>query len=176
MISAFNEHDDIHTKTASEVFKVPIEEVTPLMRGNAKAVNFGIVYGIGDFSLSQDLNITRKEAKQYIDAYLERYPNVKLYLENIVEEAIEKGYVSTILNRRRYIKEVKSSNKIVKAAGERLAMNSPIQGSAADIIKLAMVNVHRKLKEDNFKSSIILQVHDELILNVHKDELEKSKL
>ncbi len=175
MISAFNEHDDIHTKTASEVFKVPIEEVTPLMRSNAKAVNFGIVYGIGDFSLSQDLNITRKEAKQYIDAYLERYPNVKLYLENIVEEAVEKGYVSTILNRRRYIKEVKSSNKIVKAAGERLAMNSPIQGSAADIIKLAMVNVHRKLKEDNFKSSIILQVHDELILNVHKDELEKIK-
>ncbi|MDU1322473.1 MAG: DNA polymerase I [Clostridium botulinum] len=175
MISAFNEHDDIHTKTASEVFKVPIDEVTPLMRSNAKAVNFGIVYGIGDFSLSQDLNITRKEAKQYIDAYLERYPNVKLYLENIVEEAIQKGYVTTILNRRRYIKEVKSSNKIVKAAGERLAMNSPIQGSAADIIKLAMVNVHRKLKEDNFKSSIILQVHDELILNVYKDELEKIK-
>lgn len=175
MISAFNEHDDIHTKTASEVFKVPIDEVTPLMRSNAKAVNFGIVYGIGDFSLSQDLNITRKEAKQYIDAYLERYPNVKLYLENIVEEAIQKGYVTTILNRRRYIKEVKSSNKIVKAAGERLAMNSPIQGSAADIIKLAMVNVHRKLKEDNFKSSIILQVHDELILNVYKDELEKVK-
>ncbi|MCW6111665.1 DNA polymerase I [Clostridium sporogenes] len=175
MISAFNEHDDIHAKTASEVFKVPIDEVTPLMRSNAKAVNFGIVYGIGDFSLSQDLNITRKEAKQYIDAYLERYPNVKLYLENIVEEAIQKGYVTTILNRRRYIKEVKSSNKIVKAAGERLAMNSPIQGSAADIIKLAMVNVHRKLKEDNFKSSIILQVHDELILNVYKDELEKIK-
>ncbi len=175
MISAFNEHDDIHTKTASEVFKVPIDEVTSLMRSNAKAVNFGIVYGIGDFSLSQDLNITRKEAKQYIDAYLERYPNVKLYLENIVEEAIQKGYVTTILNRRRYIKEVKSSNKIVKAAGERLAMNSPIQGSAADIIKLAMVNVHRKLKEDNFKSSIILQVHDELILNVYKDELEKIK-
>ena len=175
MISAFNEHDDIHTKTASEVFKVPIDEVTHLMRSNAKAVNFGIVYGIGDFSLSQDLNITRKEAKQYIDAYLERYPNVKLYLENIVEEAIQKGYVTTILNRRRYIKEVKSSNKIVKAAGERLAMNSPIQGSAADIIKLAMVNVHRKLKEDNFKSSIILQVHDELILNVYKDELEKVK-
>ncbi|MGO5066023.1 MULTISPECIES: DNA polymerase I [unclassified Clostridium] len=176
MISAFNEHDDIHTKTASEVFKVPIDEVTPLMRSNAKAVNFGIVYGIGDFSLSQDLNITRKEAKQYIDAYLERYPNVKLYLENIVEEAMQKGYVSTILNRRRYIKEVKSSNKIVKAAGERLAMNSPIQGSAADIIKLAMVNVHRKLKEDNFKSSIILQVHDELILNVYKEELEQIKV
>lgn len=176
MISAFNEHDDIHTKTASEVFKIPIDEVTPLMRSNAKAVNFGIVYGIGDFSLSQDLNITRKEAKQYIDAYLERYPNVKLYLENIVEEAIKKGYVSTILNRRRYIKEVKSSNKIVKAAGERLAMNSPIQGSAADIIKLAMVNVHRKLKQENFKSSIILQVHDELILNVYKEELERIKV
>lgn len=175
MINAFSEHDDIHTKTASEVFKVPIDEVTPLMRSNAKAVNFGIVYGIGDFSLSQDLNITRKEAKKYIDAYLERYPNVKLYLENIVKEATEKGYVSTILNRRRYIKEVKASNKIVKAAGERLAMNSPIQGSAADIIKLAMVNVHRKLKEYKFKSSIILQVHDELILNVYKNELEKIK-
>ncbi|MDU6878590.1 DNA polymerase I [Clostridium tepidum] len=176
MINAFNEHDDIHTKTASEVFKVPIDEVTPLMRSNAKAVNFGIVYGIGDFSLSQDLNITRKEAKRYIDTYLERYPNVKLYLENIVEEAIKKGYVSTILNRRRYIKEVKSSNKIVKAAGERLAMNSPIQGSAADIIKLAMVNVYRKLKEGKFKSSIILQVHDELILNVYTEELEKVKI
>ncbi|EJO5346454.1 DNA polymerase I [Clostridium botulinum] len=175
MINAFNEHDDIHTKTASEVFKVPIDEVTPLMRSNAKAVNFGIVYGIGDFSLAQDLNITRKEAKKYIDAYLERYPNVKLYLENIVKEATANGYVKTILNRRRYIKEVKSSNKIVKAAGERLAMNSPIQGSAADIIKLAMINVYRKLKEGNFKSSIILQVHDELILNVYKDEMEKVK-
>jgi DNA polymerase-1 len=152
---------------------VPIDEVTSLMRSRAKAVNFGIVYGIGDFSLSKDLKITKKEAKSYIDAYFDRYPNVKKYMEDIVKAAEEQSFVTTILNRRRYIPEVTSSNRIVKALGVRLSMNTPIQGSAADIIKLAMVNVYKKLKENKLKSTLILQVHDELILNVYKDELEK---
>ncbi|MDV3428517.1 MAG: DNA polymerase I [Bacillota bacterium] len=174
-ITAFKEGIDIHTKTASEVFNVPLDEVTPLLRSRAKAVNFGIVYGIGDFSLSQDLNISKKEAKLYIDTYFERYPNVKKYLTDIVSEAKEKGYVTTILNRRRYIPEINDSNKIVKSFGERLAMNTPIQGSAADIIKLAMVNVYKSLISHKLKSRIILQVHDELILNVYKEEEKQVK-
>lgn len=175
LIDAFINHNDIHTKTASEVFKVPIEEVTPIMRSRAKAVNFGIVYGIGEFSLAKDLKITKKEAKTYIDTYFERYPNVKKYMEDIINLAKEKSFVTTILNRRRYIPEIKSSNKVVRALGERLAMNTPIQGSAADIIKLAMVNVYNELKKQHLKSTLILQVHDELIINVYKDELEKVK-
>ncbi|EGT3615180.1 DNA polymerase I [Clostridium perfringens] len=175
MINAFNHHSDIHTKTASEVFKVPVEEVTSLMRSRAKAVNFGIVYGISDFSLSQDLNITRKEAKEYMDIYFERYPKIQEYISNVIEEAKTKGYVLTMLNRRRYIPEVNASNKIVKALGERLAMNAPIQGTAADIIKLAMVNVYKKIGELNLKSRLILQVHDELIINVVPGELEVVK-
>ena len=175
MIDAFNHHSDIHTKTASEVFKVPVEEVTSLMRSRAKAVNFGIVYGISDFSLSQDLKITKKEASEYMEIYFDRYPKIKGYLESAKEEAKEKGYVLTVLNRRRFIPEIKSSNKIVKALGERLAMNAPIQGSAADIIKLAMVKVYNRLKKENLQSEIILQVHDELILNVKENELEIVK-
>ena len=175
MINAFKHHSDIHTKTASEVFKVPIDEVTSLMRSRAKAVNFGIVYGIGAFSLAQDLKITKKEAEEYMAIYFERYPKIKKYLENIVKDAQDTGYVLTILNRRRFIPEIKSSNKIVKALGDRLAMNAPIQGSAADIIKLAMVNVYNKLNEKKLKSELILQVHDELILNVKKEEFEEVK-
>jgi DNA polymerase-1 len=175
MIGAFKLHSDIHTKTASEVFKVPLDEVTSLMRSRAKAVNFGIVYGIGAFSLSQDLKITKKEAEEYMSIYFERYPKIKEYLENIVKDAEDTGYVLTILNRKRLIPEIKASNKIVKALGNRLAMNAPIQGSAADIIKLAMVNVYTKLNEKKFKSELILQVHDELILNVKKEELEEVK-
>ena len=175
LIDAFVNHADIHTKTASEVFGVPIELVTSNMRSNAKAVNFGIVYGIGDFSLSKDLNITRKEAKEYIERYFSRYPNVKKYLHDIVERAKKEGEVKTILNRRRFIPELVSGKKMVIALGERLAMNTPIQGSAADIIKLAMVNVYNKLEEKGLKSKLILQVHDELILNVYKDELEIVK-
>ena len=173
MIEGFKHHSDIHRKTASEVFKVPLEEVTPLMRSRAKAVNFGIVYGISDFSLSQDFHITKKEASEYMEIYFDRYPKIKGYLDSLIDEAKENGFVLTILNRRRFIPEIKSSNKIVKALGERLAMNAPIQGSAADIIKLAMVNVYNTLKEKELKSKIILQVHDELILNVKKDELEQ---
>ncbi|OAV38888.1 DNA polymerase I [Clostridium saccharobutylicum] len=175
MIDAFKHHSDIHTKTASEVFKVPVEEVTSLMRSRAKAVNFGIVYGISAFSLAQDLKISKKEAEEYMSIYFDRYPKIKGYLENVVEEAKDKGYVLTILNRRRFIPEIKSSNKIVKALGDRLAMNAPIQGSAADIIKLAMVNVYKKLNEKKLKSELILQVHDELILNAKKDEFEEVK-
>ncbi|GAB6167619.1 DNA polymerase I [Clostridium carnis] len=173
MIDAFKHHSDIHTKTASEVFKVPVEEVTPLMRGRAKAVNFGIVYGISDFSLSQDLKITKKEASEYMEIYFDRYPKIKGYLDGAIKEAKELGYVLTILNRRRFIPEIKSSNRIVKALGDRLAMNAPIQGSAADIIKLAMVNVYNKLNERKLESKIILQVHDELILNIKEKELNE---
>lgn len=175
MIDAFKHHSDIHTKTASEVFKVPVEEVTSLMRSRAKAVNFGIVYGISDFSLSQDLKITRKEAKEYMDIYFERYPRIQEYITNVKNEAKEMGYVKTMLNRRRFIPEISASNKIVQSLGERLAMNAPIQGSAADIIKLSMVNVYNKLKEKQLKSKLILQVHDELILNVVPEELEEVK-
>ncbi|SFU54295.1 DNA polymerase I [Clostridium sp. DSM 8431] len=175
MINAFTHHSDIHTKTASEVFNVPIHEVTPIMRSRAKAVNFGIVYGISDFSLAQDLNISKKEASEYMNIYFDRYPKIKVYLDQIIEDAAREGYVSTIFNRRRFIPEIKASNKIVKALGERLAMNAPIQGSAADIIKIAMVNVYNRLKKENLKSSLILQVHDELILNVKADEEEKVR-
>ena len=175
MIDAFNHHSDIHTKTASEVFKVPVEEVTPLMRSRAKAVNFGIVYGISDFSLSQDLKITRKEAAEYMAIYFDRYPKIKDFLQGAIDSAKEDGYVLTLLNRRRFIPEIKSSNKIVMALGERLAMNAPIQGSAADIIKLAMVKVYEGLRKEGLNSEIILQVHDELILNVKPNELEKVK-
>lgn len=175
MIDAFNHHSDIHTKTASEVFNVAIEDVTPLMRSRAKAVNFGIVYGISDFSLAKDLNIKKNEAKEYMDIYFDRYPNIKVFIDSVLEEAKTKGYVTTMLNRIRFIPEISASNKMVKALGERLAMNAPIQGTAADIIKLAMVNVFNKLNERNLKSKLILQVHDELILNVYNDELEEVK-
>lgn len=172
LIDAFKNHSDIHTKTASEVFGVPIDEVSSIMRSRAKAVNFGIVYGISDFSLAKDLNIAKSEAKKYMDTYFERYPNVQKYLKDIITEAKRDGYVNTIVNRRRFIPEINASNKIVKSFGERLAMNAPIQGSAADIIKLAMIKVYDELKNRNLKSTLILQVHDELILNVKKDELD----
>ena len=171
MINAFKHHSDIHTKTAAEVFNVDIDNVTPLMRSRAKAVNFGIVYGISDFSLAQDLGITRKEAAEYMSIYFDRYPKIKEYLESVVEDAKKTGYVTTILNRKRFIPEIKASNKIVKALGERLAMNAPIQGSAADIIKIAMINVFNRLNKENLKSTLILQVHDELIVNVVEEEI-----
>lgn len=175
MIEAYNGDIDIHTKTASEVFGVPIDEVTYQHRSRAKAVNFGIVYGISDFSLSNDLGISRSEAKEYMEIYFSRYPKVKQYLDNIVLEAKENGFVRTIMNRRRYIPEINQRNKIVQAAGIRLAMNSPIQGSAADIMKMAMVKVYNALKAKNLRSRLILQVHDELILNTKKDELDIVK-
>ncbi len=172
MRNAFLSGTDIHTKTASEVFGVDIEEVTPQMRFGAKAVNFGIVYGIGEFSLAQDLKISMKEAKQYITDYLEAYPKVKEYMEKTVESGRELGYVSTILGRRRYLPELRSSNRITQAFGERVAMNAPIQGSAADIIKIAMVNVYKRLKNEGLRSKLILQVHDELIVEAVPEERE----
>ncbi|MBU5440045.1 DNA polymerase I [Tissierella sp. MSJ-40] len=175
LIDAFKHNEDIHQKTASEVFKVEKEEVTSLMRSRAKAVNFGIVYGISDYGLSRDLNISRKEAKEYIENYLENYDLVKKYMEDIVEEGKEKGYVETILNRRRYIPELKAKNFNVKSFGERIAMNTPIQGSAADIIKMAMVKVYNELKSRKLKSRLILQVHDELIIEATEDEVVKVK-
>lgn len=175
MLESFKEGVDIHAKTASEVFHVDLDEVTALDRSNAKAVNFGIVYGIGDFSLSQDLNITRKEARKYIDNYLNTYQGIKKYMEDIVEQGKEKGYVHTIMNRRRYIPELKSKNFNIRAFGERIALNTPIQGSAADIIKLAMISVYNELKKRKLKSKLVLQVHDELIIDAYKDEIDEVK-
>ncbi len=169
MISAFLSGADIHTSTASKVFGVPMDMVTSEQRKRAKAVNFGIVYGIGAFSLASDLNISRAKASEYIESYLENYPGVRDYLHNVVKEAYAKGYVTTPLGRRRYIPELAGQNKNLKNFGERVAMNSPIQGSAADIIKIAMINVQRKLNEAGCDARLILQVHDELLIEAHRD-------
>lgn len=176
LIDAFIKNQDIHTRTACEVFGVTKEEVTPLMRSRAKAVNFGIVYGQSDFGLSKELGITKKEAKLYIDNYFKRYPKVLEYMEDVVKQAKEEGYVRTIFGRRRYINEISSKNAIMRNMGERIAMNTPIQGSAADIIKIAMVKVFNELRSRELRSKLILQVHDELIVETHKDELEEVKV
>lgn len=173
LIHAFNEGIDIHTLTASQVFHVPFEEVTPLERSNAKAVNFGIVYGIGAFSLSEDLKITQKEAAAYIEGYFEKYPKIKEYLDGCISFARDHGYVKTIFNRKRDIPEINSKNFNLREFGKRKAMNTPIQGTAADIIKLAMVHVHQALRDEGLKSKVILTVHDELLLEVYRPEQEK---
>ena len=173
LIQAYREAQDIHRMTASQVFHIPFEEVTPLQRRNAKAVNFGIVYGISSFGLSQDLSITRKEAAQYIENYFETYPKIKGFLDGLVEHAKEEGYVTTMFGRRRPVPELKSSNFMQRSFGERVAMNSPIQGTAADIIKIAMIRVHKRLKEENLKSRLILQVHDELLIETAKEEIQE---
>jgi len=170
MISAFNSDADIHSTTAAMVFNLPLEEVTAAERTRAKAVNFGIVYGIGEFSLSQDLKIPIKLAKTYIEDYLKTYPKIKEYMENTINCGRENGYVKTMFERRRYLPELKATNKNIQAFGERMAMNAPIQGTAADIIKIAMVNVYNKLKENNLRARLILQVHDELIIEAPEDE------
>ena len=175
MIAAFAGGEDIHTATAMNVFGVAKEDITPLLRSRAKAVNFGIVYGMGSFSLSQDLHITNAEAKDYIDQYFAKHPNVKAYMDGAVEQARQAGYVETLFGRRRYIPEVKSSNFMLRAAGERMAMNTPIQGTAADIIKIAMVRVYRELKKRGMRSRLILQVHDELIIEAAPDEVEQAR-
>lgn len=175
MIRAFQRDEDIHTSTASQVFGISPEEVTSLMRSRAKAVNFGIIYGIGDFSLSKDLGITRKQAREYINQYLNKYPKVKEYMHNIVQYGKENGFVTTLFNRRRYLPELTSSNFNIRSFSERVALNTPIQGTAADIIKIAMVKVHNELKSRNLKSRLILQVHDELLIETHKSEEETVK-
>lgn len=173
MIEAFNNNEDIHTSTASKVFGVAKEDVNLSLRSKAKAVNFGIVYGIGDFSLSKDLGITRKEARAYIDGYLDKYANVKKYMHDIVKQGKEQGFVTTMFGRRRYLPELKVRNFNVRSFGERIAMNTPIQGSAADIIKIAMVKVYNELNKRKLKSRLILQVHDELIIEAHESEMEE---
>lgn len=172
LINAYKTDQDIHKITASKVFNTPLEEVTPLQRRNAKAVNFGIVYGISSFGLSQDLSISRKEAAEYIEQYFATYPKVKEFLDKLVSDAKEKGYITTMFGRKRPIPELHSSNFMQRSFGERVAMNSPIQGTAADIIKIAMIKVWKALKEAGLKSKLILQVHDELLIETHMEEVE----
>ena len=175
MIESFINRDDIHAITASQVFKMPLEMVTPLMRSRAKAVNFGIVYGIGAFSLSKDIGVTRKEADNYIKNYLAHYSGVDKYMTDVAEQAKQNGYVETMFGRRRYLPELTSSNFNLRAFGERVARNMPIQGTAADIIKIAMIRVYRRLREEKLKAELILQVHDELIVEAPAEEEEKVK-
>lgn len=174
MIEAFNKDEDIHAITASQVFNMPLSMVTPLMRSRAKAVNFGIVYGIGAFSLSKDIKVSVYEAKKYIENYLNHYSGVNRYMENVVIDAKNNGYVKTLFNRRRYLPELSASNAIQRSFGERVARNMPIQGTAADIIKIAMVKVFNRLRDENMKSRLIMQVHDELIIEASLDECDKA--
>lgn len=175
MIEAFKEGQDIHKQAASKVFKTPIDEVTKEQRSNAKAVNFGIVYGISDFGLGEQLGISRKQAKQYIEEYLEQYTGIKEFMENVTKEATEEGYVETLFHRRRYIPELKSNNYMVRQFGSRAAMNTPIQGTAADIMKIAMINVLKEIKNRGLKSKIVLQVHDEMMIETLEKEKEEVK-
>ena len=175
MLKAFQEGEDIHAATASRVFETPIDAVTREQRGKAKAVNFGIIYGQSAFGLAENLNITRSEAKEIIDNYFNQYPGVKAYMDNAIARAREQGYVETIMQRRRYLPDINSANAVVRGFAERNAINAPIQGSAADIIKLAMIRVCLKMKELGLMSRLVLQVHDELVFDVHKTELEQMK-
>ena len=173
LFEAYRTDQDIHRITASKVFHIPFEDVTSQQRRDAKAVNFGIVYGISSFGLSQNLSITRKEASNYIEEYFQTYPDIKSFLDKTVEDAKKNGYSVTMFGRRRPIPELKSSNFMQRSFGERVAKNSPIQGTAADIIKLAMVNVWRRLKRENLNSRLILQIHDELLIETADDEKEE---
>lgn len=172
MVKAFQNNEDIHTATAAKVFDVPLEEVTREQRGNAKTVNFGIVYGVSAFGLSQQTNLNRSESKELIETYYNTYPQLRAYIANQIDFAREHGYVATVLGRRRYLKDINSQNAVVRGAAERNAVNAPIQGSAADIIKLAMIQIHQKIKADNWQSKMLLQVHDELVFDVVKSEKE----
>ncbi len=173
MIKAFQNNEDIHRSTAAKVFNVPLEEVTKEQRSNAKTVNFGIIYGVSAFGLSNQTSLSRKESAELIDAYYTSYPKLKSYMSNQVDFARENGYVQTVLGRRRYLKDINSANMMVKSGAERNAVNAPIQGSAADIIKIAMINIYKKLTSENWKSKMLLQVHDELVFDVHNSEIEK---
>lgn len=175
MISAFKNGEDIHASTAAKVFNVPLEEVTRAQRSNAKTVNFGIIYGVSAFGLSNQTDLTRSEAKELIDTYYETYPKLRKYISDQVDFARDNGYVQTVLGRRRYLKDINSRNAVVRGAAERNAVNAPIQGSAADIIKIAMINIYNKLEAGNFKTKMLLQVHDELVFDVYKPELEEMK-
>ena len=172
MIHAFNSGEDIHAMTASQVFDVPLEEVTKQMRSEAKAVNFGIVYGISDFGLATNIGTSRKKAKEYIEKYFAKYPGIKAYMDRTVKECKERGYVETLWGRRRYVPEIKSNNFNVRQFGERVAMNAPIQGTAADIIKIAMINIEKELEDKKLESKLLLQVHDELVIETKLEEIE----
>jgi len=175
MIDAFKNGRDIHATTASKVFRVPIEEMTPDIRRNAKEINFGLIYGISAFGLSQNIGISRTEAAEIIDSYFTEFPGVKRYMDNAVNNAKEFEYVETIMGRRRYLRDINSRNATVRGFAERNAINAPIQGSAADIIKLAMINIHKRFEKENIKSKMLLQVHDELVFDAHVDELDLLK-
>ena len=185
MIQVFRENKDIHRTTASTIFNIPIEEVTDTYRRYAKAVNFGIIYGISDFGLSENVGITVKEAKKYIEDYLEKYPKIKEYMDNTKNIAVEKGYVETKFGRRRYVQNIVSQNYIIREQAKRIAMNAPIQGTAADITKIAMVKIEERIKKEKLDAKILLQVHDEIIVecndnikekvaNILKEEMEKA--
>lgn len=175
MIQAFQNNEDIHASTAAKVFNVPLAEVTREQRSNAKTVNFGIIYGVSAFGLSNQTTLSRREAKELIDTYYRNYPKLRMYMSGLIDFARENGYVETVLGRRRYLKDINSRNAVVRGAAERNAVNAPIQGSAADIIKLAMINIYKRFQKENFKSKMLLQVHDELVFDAHKDELEIIK-
>jgi len=172
MLEAFNQGQDIHASTAAKVFKVPLEEVNSEMRRKAKMVNFGIIYGISAFGLGQRLGISRTEAGEIINAYFEQFPAVKAYMDKVVNDARENQYVETILGRRRYLPDINSRNQTNRGFAERNAINAPIQGSAADMIKVAMIQIHDFIKRENLRSRMILQVHDELVFDAHQDEIE----
>lgn len=185
MIQAFRENKDIHRTTASTIFNIPLEEVTDTYRRYAKAVNFGIIYGISDFGLSENVGITVKEAKKYIEDYLEKYPKIKEYMDNTKNIAVEKGYVETKFGRRRYVPNIKSQNYIIREQAKRIAMNAPIQGTAADITKIAMVKIEERIKKEKLDAKILLQVHDEIIVecndnikdmiaSILKEEMEQA--
>ena len=185
MIQAFRENKDIHRTTASTIFNIPLEEVTDTYRRYAKAVNFGIIYGISDFGLSENVGITVKEAKKYIEDYLKKYPKIKEYMDNTKNIAVEKGYVETKFGRRRYVQNIKSQNYIIREQAKRIAMNAPIQGTASDITKIAMVKIEERIKKEKLDAKILLQVHDEIIVecndnikdkiaNILKEEMEKA--
>ena len=176
MIQAFRENKDIHRTTASTIFNIPLEEVTDTYRRYAKAVNFGIIYGISDFGLSENVGITVKEAKKYIEDYLKKYPKIKEYMDNTKNIAVEKGYVETKFGRRRYVPNIKSQNYIIREQAKRIAMNAPIQGTAADITKIAMVKIEERIKKEKLDAKILLQVHDEIIVECNdniKDKMAK---
>ncbi len=175
LANAFEKGADIHRKTASDIYGVPMEEVTSNMRRNAKAVNFGIIYGISSYGLSSDLNISNKEAKEFINKYFETYPGIKSYMDHVIEDVHLKGYVKTIMNRKRVIDEINNKNYMIRSQGERMALNTPIQGSSADILKKAMIEIDSKFKELKLKSKMLLQIHDELVFNVYQDEMEQVK-
>ena len=175
LVDAFNNNLDIHTKTAMDIFNVDMKDITPLMRRQAKAVNFCILYGISSYGLSEDLKISPSEAKKFMDKYFETYPGIKDYMQKLIDDAYLKGYSITLMNRRRNIEELKNTNHNIKSMGERMALNTPIQGTSADILKKAMIEIDNIFTNENIKSKMLLQVHDELIFNVYNDEIDKVK-